>query len=229
MSSCLYCQKAIDEPLSWDTLFRREYRRFCYACSQQMIWINTLHCSCCYRPQADSSVCLDCVRWEKSTYWSNKLTRNVSLLSYNNWAQDFVARFKFRGDVVLAKAFEQELKRMYARNFNQHLIVPIPLSEKRMIERGFNQSEVLARCIRTNITDVLSRVIHEEKTSKKLRWQRIAGRSRPFEVTDRKSVMSKNVVLVDDIYTTGATVRKAATVLLEAGATSVSSMTLFRS
>ncbi|EZH66397.1 hypothetical protein DH09_10720 [Bacillaceae bacterium JMAK1] len=219
----------IEEQVSWSTLFQREHRQFCHACWQQIKWINDLRCSRCYRPQSSQSVCLDCVRWDKSNHWSNKLTRNVSLLSYNEWAQDFVARFKFRGDVVLVKAFEHELKRLYSRQFHHHLIVPIPLSEKRMVERGFNQSEALARCMATSINDVLTRVIHEEKTSKKLRWQRMAGRSRPFEVSEAGCLKSRDVVLVDDIYTTGATVRKAATVLLEAGATSVSSITLFRS
>ncbi|MGX9806672.1 ComF family protein [Exiguobacterium acetylicum] len=104
-------------------------------------------------------------------------------------------------------------------------IVPIPLSRDRLSERKFNQAEEIAKQMNGKVTLALKR---DEGTpqSKKSREERLK-RSNPFHVT--KEVAGKNILLVDDVYTTGVTLRQAMVRLKEAGASEISAVTLFRS
>ncbi|MEI4461917.1 phosphoribosyltransferase family protein [Exiguobacterium indicum] len=104
-------------------------------------------------------------------------------------------------------------------------IVPIPLSRDRLSERKFNQAEEIARRMNGKVTLALKR---DEGTpqSRKSREERLK-RSNPFHVT--KEVAGKNILLVDDVYTTGITLRQAMVRLKEAGASEISAVTLFRS
>uniref|UniRef100_UPI0013D4F33D ComF family protein n=1 Tax=Peribacillus alkalitolerans TaxID=1550385 RepID=UPI0013D4F33D len=103
-----------------------------------------------------------------------------------------------------------------------------PLSEERHYERGFNQAELLAIGLKKHTSNLLKRKNHEEKQSKKSRNDRLQKKENPFEFVDEINAMGKKFVLVDDVYTTGSTIRYAAMVLLEAGAREVSSITLAR-
>lgn len=104
-------------------------------------------------------------------------------------------------------------------------IVPIPLSHKRMRERGFNQvvtvcnalPESLRNCI---TTDILMR-IHDTPMQKTLkRAERFANVAEVFSVTQHTiSLHGKQIFLVDDVITTGATLDAATRVLAHAGAT----------
>jgi competence protein ComFC len=172
--------------------------------------------------------CYDCIRWEEDEEWAGVLQQNRSLYVYNDFLKEVIAKIKYRGDVELMKAFYpfgcSSLKNIY-RSF---LLVPIPLSEERHYERGFNQAEILAKGLNNNMSLVLIRKTHEEKQSKKNREDRIEKKDNPFEVINPETIKGKSITLVDDVYTTGSTLRYAAKVLLEAGANSISSITLGR-
>jgi len=107
------------------------------------------------------------------------------------------------------------------------LVIPIPLSKRRLKERGFNQAEVLANVLRkqrgvTVVSDFLSRVVHTpmHRTGMDVK-AREATVKRAFAVNDGKSVAGKNILLIDDVFTSGATSSQCAQVLKKAGATSV--------
>lgn len=167
--------------------------------------------------------CLDCVRWEKETEWAGVLEKNHSLFTYNDFAQEVIARYKFRGDYVLAYAFATFMKKKLQSIFFDAL-VPIPLSEERLYERGFNQSEALILVCGHEPAQLLKRT-HTEKQSKKSRSERI-HLLQVFQA--QGDATEKEILLIDDIYTTGSTLRHAAKQLKEAGAKSVSSLTLAR-
>src|SRR5699024_5852153 len=99
-------------------------------------------------------------------------------------------------------------------------------SKERLINRGFNQSLAIAEKLARNTSDiqqVLQR-IHSEKQSKKTRSQRIFGKN-PFKLIKKTN---KSVILVDDIYTTGTTLRHAATLLKQGGCPAIYSYSLIR-
>src|SRR5690606_16220178 len=233
MSTCLLCQNHFEEVDSWTTLFSlAEPDPLCSTCYEKFEKIDGELCEICGRPFSDvadeyreGNLCYDCVRWEKDSVWQCVLTKNKSIYLYNDFAKEVISLYKFRGDYAISTIFKTPLKKAYNTHFlTSHFIVPIPLSNERLYERGFNQAAVLARLLEMPIHEVLART-HLEKQSKKSRSERIAGEN-VFRVMG--DVQGKDVLLIDDIYTTGSTLRQAGKVLLDAGAKSISSLTLMR-
>ncbi|MFC2947265.1 ComF family protein [Virgibacillus sediminis] len=156
---------------------------------------------------------------------------NHSLFTYNSAIKEMVAAWKYRGDYQIGSIFKAAMTTSYQRKFStihkdhkEMLAVPIPLSQERMNERGFNQAQMLAEYLPLKTASVLTRH-HGEKQSKKSRAERV-GTKNPFEV---KRQLNKPVVLVDDIYTTGTTLRHAAELLKQNDCPAVYSLTLIRS
>lgn len=107
------------------------------------------------------------------------------------------------------------------------MIIPIPLSEARMKERGFNQSELIARAFSQEIrvpviTDLLLRSRNTEKQSdisdKSQRAMNVAG---AFKINSTWDISGQNIILIDDVATTGFTLNEAASVLMDSGANMV--------
>lgn len=192
--------------------------------------INHSTCPSCFRPQSNQDICSDCQSWGNDPKWNGALERNVSVYEYNDAMKDILSTFKFRGDAALASVFEKDFKSSYKANFKTIKIdatVPIPLSPERLYERGFNQAKLLADFLPLQQLDVLERT-HHEKQSKKSRQERLTS-SNVFSITDRSIIEGKNILLIDDIYTTGTTLRHAAKRLKDFGAASIYSLTLIRS
>jgi ComF family protein len=138
--------------------------------------------------------------------------------------KETIARYKFRGDYIMAKAFAPFI-REELKNLKFDCLAPIPLSPERLYERGFNQSAVLIQEAGYKAAEMLKR-IHSEKQSKKSRLERI-HHNQVFELLNF-NIENKVILLIDDIYTTGSTLYHAAKVLKTGGAASVSSLTLAR-
>jgi ComF family protein len=110
------------------------------------------------------------------------------------------------------------------------IIVPVPISKGNLKQRGFNQSELLAKqiskVVKRRMYPHLLRRIKETPSQRELtREERVENLLCAFEVTDPALVKGKNVLLVDDVYTTGSTIRECTRILLEAGAESVGVIT----
>ncbi|MCC3356936.1 ComF family protein [Bacillus sp. REN16] len=233
MSTCLLCHTYFEEVDSWSTLFSlAEPDPLCSTCNEKFEKVGGEICEICGRPFSELSdeyregnLCFDCLRWEKDPRWQGVLTKNRSIYLYNDFAKDVISLYKFRGDYVISTIFKTPLKKAFKTHFNPtYLVVPIPLSKERLYERGFNQAKALAELLGVPVHDVLART-HLEKQSKKSRDERITGEN-VFRVI--KAVGAQDILLVDDIYTTGSTLRHACKVLIEAGAKSVSALTLMR-
>jgi competence protein ComFC len=233
--NCLICHTPYNPMVSWRHLLTlAKVDCLCPKCRHAFMRINGEICDICGRPFAglepshrQGRLCTDCVRWQADDEWKDVLTKNRSVYMYNEWMKEVVALWKFRGDYAIVQAFQEEFCREFYRHFDHtFLIVPIPLSAERLYERGFNQAKALAELLALPIHDILTRH-HLEKQSKKSRRERLRTENMfylPFDV----SLQGKRIVLIDDIYTTGTTLRHAAKVLLKAGAASVSSFTLAR-
>lgn len=109
-------------------------------------------------------------------------------------------------------------------------IVPIPLHEKKLAERGYNQSEIIAEGMSgvLNIpvdTGVLARVRYTESQTQKSRTERLENMKDAFK-TIGEGHYGKHILLVDDVLTTGATLEAAAAALLSSGGVNVSIATV---
>ncbi len=113
-------------------------------------------------------------------------------------------------------------------------IVPIPLSKKRLRERGYNQAELLARALTRagsatdfKIANILRKTKNTEPQAKiKRRHNRLANMRDVFAVKDGVQLENAVVFLIDDIVTTGATLKDARRALLAAGASRVYAITV---
>lgn len=227
MSKCLICKEPVAAHFGWtEFLGLGKEKLICTDCEAKFEKIGGTLCNGCGREWPDS-VCPDCERWEENTDYKGVLKYNRSVYHYNSFMKEVLALYKFRGDAVLANIFKEELKRIHGAHFQKLLVVPIPLSEERLYERGFNQSLLLAKQLDVEIVEALSK--HETgKQSKKGRSDRVAGENH-FYVAQPDAIRDRNIVLLDDIYTTGTTIRMAAKRLKDAGAKEISSLTLVRS
>ena len=114
------------------------------------------------------------------------------------------------------------------------LLIPVPLHPQRERERGFNQSALLAQHIADRIgmhhhTDAFERTrATESQTHTHSRWERLHNMQNAFAVRRPELVRGRDIVLVDDVCTTGATLDACASVLKDAGARTVSAVVIAR-
>ena len=135
--------------------------------------------------------------------------------------RELIHELKYSGTVELANLLGAMLVRTILVNeLADFVLVPVPLHGKRIIERGFNQAELLTRQIieRTGMETelILSRVKATLSQTKLTRVERLRNISGAFEC--RVALEGINILLVDDVMTTGATLEECAKTLKRAGA-----------
>ena len=207
-------------------LFNYPENRLCKACEEKLLKTGASFCEKCGRATRAAGVCLTC----KSH--APKFTRAFSPFPYVGTAAKLVNRMK-NGSPRLALYLgecmaEYLLSKTEEKEF---LIAPVPTTEKRFKERGYNQAEELAKSVSAALekagksvamdVEVLQKT-RENSPQKKLgfsdRAKNIAG---VFHLHKRKLVQNKTVLLIDDIMTTSATGSACAELILNAGAKAV--------
>ncbi|MGG2063529.1 MULTISPECIES: ComF family protein [unclassified Bacillus (in: firmicutes)] len=233
---CLLCDDVISVLPSWYSFFVEQEKRYvCTYCEQKFSYIIGDICADCGRSfqylsdeYKQDKYCKDCLRWKQDPRFQYVYVKNRSVYVYNDWMKEVLTRFKFRGDTALVQVFASSFANAFRQYFSHcDCIVPIPLSLQRKHERGFNQAELLAACLSIPIVKTSLMRSGAEKQSKKTRTERLQ-RPRPFYFTEEESFQGKDILIIDDVYTTGITVRQAAQCFYERGAKNVSSLTLCR-
>lgn len=168
-----------------------------------------------FPPDKNTMVVLD--------YGSNRVKKAIWLFKYRNKRSLAKIFAELLHDTLLEELAELRLM----KNFTRPLLVPMPISKKRLRGRGYNQSELvakelalisdkssftLAENILTKIKDTPSQV---KTASKRERLENLRG---SFAVADESAVRGRNIILLDDVITTGATIAEARKVLKKAGA-----------
>jgi ComF family protein len=117
--------------------------------------------------------------------------------------------------------------------FSRHwdLILPVPLHESKLRKRGYNQSDGFAKGLSESMEVAWSDKVLQRKTAtktqtKKGRWERWQNVEEIFVITEEEMIQKKNILLVDDIITTGATLEACAIELYNKGCKSVSVATI---
>jgi competence protein ComFC len=222
---CVYCGNQFVETFSLHHLFFKAKDTTCSQCLALFEKITGLICEVCGCMVENDQFCKNCSDYIKLNP-NRPLIYNCSIFRYTNEMKEWINRYKFYGDVTLAIMFITDLREYYENYFKGFKIVPIPLSEERLKERGFNQVEVLAEQAGLPLTKCLKRV-HTEKQSKLNRSERLQ-REQIFSFCGEKKLENVPILILDDVYTTGKTVRDAAIILLQNGASEVFSLTLIR-
>ncbi|MCZ4224385.1 ComF family protein [Pedobacter rhodius] len=110
---------------------------------------------------------------------------------------------------------------------NVDLIVPVPLHQKKLRSRGYNQSTFIAagasEKMDINFSEaILIRNIATETQTKKSRYNRYENMKAVFKIQNPGKIKDKHILLIDDVVTTGATLEACASALLDSGASKVS-------
>lgn len=164
-------------------------------------------------------ICRDC--FNESRYFS--VARSAG--PYEDDLKKAVQRLKFFGKRELAVHFSDVIFQGISGNRlfrGVEMIIPVPLSPKRLKTRGFNQSELLAFGLAKHMSvSVIQAVIKVRETKPQTalsRSERASNLSGAFSLTDSNIIRAKTVLLVDDIITTGNTLNTVSEVLIKGGA-----------
>ena len=208
--------------------------RPCDACVSRMKFFSPPRCPRCgigfTSPSETDHLCSECLTKER--YFAK--ARSVCL--YDGLITELIARFKYGGATRLARPLGFLLAEYCDPEFlfsELELILPVPLHPHRLRERGFNQSLLLARHLsRKHFLPLdftaLQRSRPTPPQTQLSGSERQANVQGAFEVGKPTAVAGKRILLIDDVFTTGATVRECARVLLNAGAGQVDVLTLAR-
>jgi ComF family protein len=154
--------------------------------------------------------------------------------TFDDYYQKLIHRIKYDKKIPLGRRLAQSLGDRVAsqRDFAAcDLIIPVPLHRARHRERGFNQSAILAEGI-SSVTDLplAKGILKRKKNTRDQTYlnaqQRAENMRDAFVVSQPEMIDGKNVILVDDVMTTGATLNECARMLQEAGAKRILAATL---
>lgn len=157
---------------------------------------------------------------------------------YSERVRQATIRFKYYGALHLGRALSHIMATAFFRHFDPgevDVIVPVPIHRRRLVSRGYNQTVVLGERLAAEIGMPLDRfsLVKKRDTppqvglTKRERMTNVRG---SFAVPDSGAVRGKNVLLIDDVATTGSTVEEASKTVLRAGAARVCVLVLsFRS
>lgn len=198
----------------------------CDDCYANLPFINPPHCSKCGGTKTSGGrVCIECKGRELNFH------KNFAILHYVDDVQKKIISFKQNGNKYIGEAFAWLIARAFSQlDINIDVVIPIPIHERRLKERGFNQSEVLVSELPHEIVDmtIVTRVKDTPHQTGLNREHRETNLKDCFKVLDKKKIKNKVILLVDDIYTTGSTLNECANTLMKSGARRVYSITLAR-
>lgn len=189
-------------------------------------------CPCCGRHldgQADQRPAVPCRECRAAPH---PLTQMRAALRYQEPTSGVIHRFKYEGFSALGALLAEQMIAAWPRwEQPPDLILPIPLHARRRRQRGYNQSELLARPLGRALgidvdTDSLRRTRHTVPQVGLGPDERQANVRGAFEAG--AAVAGRHVLLIDDVLTTGATMSAAAEALLAAGAAGVAAYCLAR-
>ncbi|MEK4424123.1 ComF family protein [Solibacillus sp. FSL K6-1523] len=194
ITNCLLCDRPLHFTFGWKELFKRELpKTICQRCEEKFQRIET---------QREEGA--------------------ISLFHYNEAMKDFLHRYKFLQDTLLAHVFNQMLQQ-HLKN-EKSIIVPIPMHVESLKKRTFAHVDELLKAAHIPFEHHLIKISAEQQ-SLRSRQERLQT-PQLFKVIEHSKIKNKSILLIDDIYTTGTTLVHAKKALEEAGAQDVRAFTL---
>ena len=219
-----------DIGMNWD----RPGSPICLSCMDDFRVITHPCCSICSRPfetwVEDDHPCETCMR--KWPFYSKAIVPYL----YEGALMTAIHQFKYGGKDYLAKSLGPLLAAFAAEHLGgpgDPIVMPVPLHPKRLRERGFNQSLLLARHVAKQLDTALDflslrRIRYTQPQTGLKKDQRRKNVRKAFGFTDSSGIKGRTVILVDDVATTGNTLNECARVLIKAGADRVYGAVLAR-
>lgn len=221
-SHCAGCSKRVDAG-----------NDFCGECAGAIEFIGPPRCQVCSQPFSGLAGEFECPNCRGAAF---HFECAVSVVRSRRVIRELIHRVKYSREIwitqtlgrILAKGLADP--RLAGQSFDA--LVPVPLHAKRLREREFNQAAVLAKHLSKSsgipVSDVLLRRRYTGTQTALDRAERRQNLRNAFSLRKNSNVTDQNLLLIDDVLTTGSTLDACAAVLLEQGAESVRALTLAR-
>lgn len=203
---------------------------FCAECREDIPPIPAAACRRCALPYptdiTDDHLCATCLN-EKTALFERVIAVGV----YDGPLKEAIHRFKYRDQINLDHPLADLLASRSTDLSSVDLILPVPLHRKRLAQRAYNQSALLAQRLGRSLDRpvALRRLIRQRNTPPQ---QGQSARQRKSNLKNAFSLnaplQGEHVLLVDDVYTTGATVRECCRTLRKSGAGQITVAVLAR-
>lgn len=203
--------------------------RWCPQCAESVQPIEVIVCEQCGEPLAHT---LD----GETCHCKGFLSHIDQIRSYSIYEPPLslaIHQLKYQNNLGVAESLANYLVKLYnSINIRMDLVIPIPLNKKRQIDRGYNQSLLLARPFSYQVSikmkpDALTRINNTQSQVGLTRDQRAQNVRDAFRA-DPQLVKNKNIILIDDVSTTGSTMDACAKALKKEGANYIVGLTLAR-
>ncbi|MDP2916478.1 MAG: ComF family protein [Dehalococcoidia bacterium] len=200
----------------------------CQPCRKILPKIAPPLCPRCGRPQPSGTLCPACVVWQTG------LDGIRSPLRFDGAVRKAVHELKYNNIRALAKPMSEMLNDYLKANpIPGDVLVPVPLHQKRLRERGYNQSSLLARELGrlSGLPVIEDCLVRLRQTSQQTRTASVEERRRNVATAfacRNRNVQDRKVILIDDVSTSGSTLSACAQALKAAGAVSVWGLTFAR-
>lgn len=206
----------------------------CFTCWGKIDFITFPYCSCCGVPFSyeieEDLICGKCILKKP------KYDKAVAVFVYNKYSNDIIHKFKYNDCSYAAKTLSNWMVREGKKLISDtDLIIPVPLHKLRLMTRFYNQAALLAKFISKNTKikcdfKSLKRVKNTKQQFGLTLKQRAKNVRNAFFIPEqfKENIKGKNILLVDDVMTTGATINACSYVLKKAGAKKVYVLTLGR-
>ncbi|MDD3480884.1 MAG: ComF family protein [Patescibacteria group bacterium] len=197
----------------------------CPKCSKEIVRLSVQYCPFCRKPIRNGQTCPDCKE-------GHHLTGCVAYGYYKNpILKEVIHNFKYEGVTSLSDILAPYLCGLVREEkIKFDIVVAVPITIKRLNDRGYNQAEILARKVAQELKETYFEGLKKQKETKPQvglkRRERISNLRGAFLVEG--SVKAKRILLIDDVLTTGSTLDECARVLKKAGAKEVYGLVLAR-
>ena len=203
-------------PVCHDILKGKDF--VCPSCRQKLSYIKEPKCKKCGKEmeKEEQEYCRDCQRF------SHSFDKGGAVFAYDQVMRKSISMFKYHNRREYARFYAAEMYehcRHFLNTCNPDVILPVPIHRQKKRQRGFNQAELVAKKLgkMMKVPVDCKYLIRREKTvpQKELsRQKRKANLKQAFEVNKTNKIYER-VLIVDDIYTTGATIDAISEILRE--------------
>ena len=158
---------------------------------------------------------------------NNYCDKIFAAVHYRGVFKDKMLNYKFHDAKYIGASFAEILKIVIEKHdLKADIIIAVPISKKRLKERGYNQSEIIAKKLSMFVEikyqeDILVKTKNNLRQSELTLHERKENVKDAYSIKNIEKIKNKKIILIDDIYTTGATLNECAKVLKQHGALEV--------
>ncbi len=199
-------------------------RNICEKCNAKLHYIMSPRCLKCGKQiySANEEFCSDCAN--KTHYFK----QGIGVFGYDEHIRESIYRFKYSNQRRYASFYADAIARRYGqqiKRWNIDAIIPVPMYKLKQYQRGYNQAQLIAaelgKILKIQVeSDILIRTRRTRPMKELNDQERNKNLQNAFKISEN-IVKYKRILLVDDIYTTGATIDACSSELLDVGVSEV--------